>query len=151
MQWLIYQCAILFPQILSRGQLVKYGRYQSQQHLMVSMILIITKEMLPSFRLIAYYHTNEGEIVSDSLRVDVKPSCVVPVRQHKTEFKFTILCITNANVRQIKESKGNAWISFIPSSFSWDWKTTDLICLLPLASYFLWKSLENQEPQWDWW
>lgn len=88
---------------------------------MVSLIVPITKEMLPSFRLIAYYHTNDREVVSDSLWVDVKASCAVPVRQHTTEaaqFKFTILLITLRQklvqlmptfptVGQVKENKGN--------------------------------------------
>ena len=40
------------------------------------MILPITKEMLPSFRIIVYYHINENEVVSDSVEVDVKDSCL---------------------------------------------------------------------------
>lgn len=109
------------PQVLSRGRLVKYGRYQIHQRLMVSMMVSITKEMLPSFLLVVYYHTNDREVVSDSLWVDVKASCAGPVRQHKTEvaqFKFTIFLSTPRQklaqpmptfptVGQRKENKGN--------------------------------------------
>uniref|UniRef100_A0A673AC78 Complement C3-like n=1 Tax=Sphaeramia orbicularis TaxID=375764 RepID=A0A673AC78_9TELE len=62
--------------ILSRGQLVKHGRYRTQGQVLISLIESITKEMLPSFRIIAYYHTSDNEIVSDSVWVDVKDSCM---------------------------------------------------------------------------
>ncbi|KAM3622581.1 uncharacterized protein V6R79_000678 [Siganus canaliculatus] len=62
--------------ILSRGQLVKYGRYKTRGQVLVSMIVSITKRMLPSFRFIVYYHTPANEIVSDSVWVDAKDSCI---------------------------------------------------------------------------
>ncbi|KAM9363627.1 complement C3-like [Symphorus nematophorus] len=62
--------------ILSRGQLVKNGRYRTKGQVLISLIVPITKEMLPSFRIIAYYHTNDNEVVSDSVWVDVKDSCM---------------------------------------------------------------------------
>uniref|UniRef100_A0A671YQE7 Complement C3-like n=1 Tax=Sparus aurata TaxID=8175 RepID=A0A671YQE7_SPAAU len=62
--------------ILSRGRLVKSGRYTSKAQVLISMIEIVTKEMLPSFRIIAFYHTDDNEVVSDSVWVDVKDSCM---------------------------------------------------------------------------
>ncbi|XP_045904440.1 complement C3-like [Micropterus dolomieu] len=62
--------------ILSRGQLVKSGRYRTRDQVLVSLIVPISKEMLPSLRIIAYYHTNDNEVVSDSVWVDVKDSCM---------------------------------------------------------------------------
>ncbi|XP_056225994.1 complement C3-like [Seriola aureovittata] len=62
--------------ILSRGQLVKHGHYRNRGQVLISLIVPITKEMLPSFRIIAYYHTNDNEVVSDSVWVDVKDSCM---------------------------------------------------------------------------
>ncbi|XP_042282154.1 complement C3-like [Thunnus maccoyii] len=64
--------------ILSRGQLVKHGHRQSKGQILISLSLPITKEMLPSFRIIAYYilHTVDNEVVSDSVWVDVKDSCM---------------------------------------------------------------------------
>eukprot|EP00064_Thunnus_orientalis_P023351 superscaffoldBa00008730_g23590 len=62
--------------ILSRGQLVKHGRHQLKGQILISLPLPITKEMLPSFRIIAYYHTVDNEVVSDSVWVDVKDSCM---------------------------------------------------------------------------
>ncbi|XP_033986627.1 complement C3-like, partial [Trematomus bernacchii] len=62
--------------IMSRGQLVQKGRYNTIGQVLISLMVIITKDMLPSFRIIAYYHTNENEVVSDSVWVDVKDSCM---------------------------------------------------------------------------
>ncbi|XP_068448641.1 complement C3-like [Clinocottus analis] len=62
--------------ILSRGQLVRSDRYRTKDQVLISLIVSITKEMLPSFRIIAYYHTNTNEVVSDSVWVDVKDSCM---------------------------------------------------------------------------
>ncbi|XP_068584992.1 complement C3-like [Cebidichthys violaceus] len=62
--------------ILSRGQLVNNGRYRTKGQVLISLIVPVTKEMLPSFRIIAYYHTNSNEVVSDSVWVDVKDSCM---------------------------------------------------------------------------
>uniref|UniRef100_A0A671YG04 Complement C3-like n=1 Tax=Sparus aurata TaxID=8175 RepID=A0A671YG04_SPAAU len=62
--------------ILSRGQLVKKGRYRRRGQVINLLMVLITKEMLPSFRIIAYYHTDDNEVVSDSVWVDVKDSCM---------------------------------------------------------------------------
>ncbi|KAM7393938.1 hypothetical protein PAMP_020772 [Pampus punctatissimus] len=62
--------------ILSRGQLVKHGRYRTRGQVLIALIVPITKEMLPSFRIIAYYHTDSNEVVSDSVWVDVKDTCM---------------------------------------------------------------------------
>ncbi|KAF3837475.1 hypothetical protein F7725_004939 [Dissostichus mawsoni] len=62
--------------IMSRGQLVQKGRHKTSGQVLISLTVLITKDMLPSFRIIAYYHTNENEVVSDSVWVDVKDSCM---------------------------------------------------------------------------
>ncbi|XP_044201968.1 complement C3-like [Thunnus albacares] len=62
--------------ILSRGQLVKHGRHKSKRQTLISLSFHITKEMLPSFRIIAFYHTDDNEVVSDSVWVDVKDTCM---------------------------------------------------------------------------
>ncbi|XP_073327860.1 complement C3-like isoform X1 [Pagrus major] len=62
--------------ILSRGQLVKYGRYKAKGQVLISVMETVTKNMLPSFRIIVYYHTNDNEVVSDSVWVDAKDSCM---------------------------------------------------------------------------
>ncbi|XP_029941608.1 complement C3-like [Salarias fasciatus] len=61
--------------ILSRGQLVKFGRFKTQGQVLIGLNIPVTKEMLPSFRIVAYYHA-DYEVVSDSIWVDVKDSCM---------------------------------------------------------------------------
>uniref|UniRef100_A0A8C9YNS1 Complement C3-like n=1 Tax=Sander lucioperca TaxID=283035 RepID=A0A8C9YNS1_SANLU len=75
--------------ILSRGQLVKNGRYKNTGQVLISLNVPITKNMLPSFRIVAYYHTNDNEVVSDSVWVDVKDSCMGSVR-HTTQMYFVL-------------------------------------------------------------
>ncbi|KAK2815855.1 hypothetical protein Q5P01_026322 [Channa striata] len=70
--------------ILSRGQLVKHGRYPIKRQVLISLIVPITKEMLPSFRIVAYYHPTENEVVSDSVWVDVKDSCMGSLKLEST-------------------------------------------------------------------
>lgn len=62
--------------VLSRGQLVIHKRYRSRGQVLISQNIPITKEMLPSFRIIAYFHPNDNEVVSDSVWVDVKDTCM---------------------------------------------------------------------------
>ncbi|XP_068583427.1 complement C3-like isoform X2 [Cebidichthys violaceus] len=73
--------------ILRRGQLVKNGRYRTKGQFLISLIFPVTKEMLPSFRIIAYYHTNSNEVVSDSVWVDVKDSCMGSLKLESTKHK----------------------------------------------------------------
>ncbi|XP_041789454.1 complement C3-like [Chelmon rostratus] len=70
--------------ILSRGQLVKYGRHQIKRQVLISMVLPITKDLLPSFRVIVYYHTNDNDVVSDSVWLDVKDSCMGSLKLEST-------------------------------------------------------------------
>uniref|UniRef100_A0A7N8XVI9 Complement C3 n=1 Tax=Mastacembelus armatus TaxID=205130 RepID=A0A7N8XVI9_9TELE len=70
--------------IASRGQLVKYGHYRTEGQVLISLIVPITKDMLPSFRIIAYYHTNDNEVVSDSVWVDVQDSCMGSLKLEST-------------------------------------------------------------------
>ncbi|MEQ2309034.1 hypothetical protein AMECASPLE_034438 [Ameca splendens] len=69
--------------IKSRGQLIKHGRFRVKGQVMISILLAVTKEMLPSFRILAYYHLNDNEVVSDSVWVDVKDSCMGLVRHNE--------------------------------------------------------------------
>ncbi|XP_072318357.1 complement C3-like [Eucyclogobius newberryi] len=62
--------------IQSRGQLVGFGRQSSEGQITVAVIIPVTKQMLPSFRLIVYYHPSPTEVVSDSVWVDVDDSCM---------------------------------------------------------------------------
>uniref|UniRef100_A0A8C5HLR8 Complement C3-like n=1 Tax=Gouania willdenowi TaxID=441366 RepID=A0A8C5HLR8_GOUWI len=58
------------------GQLVKSGREKIQGQVLIPVNIRVTKEMLPSFRIVAYYHLDDTEVVSDSVWVDVKDSCM---------------------------------------------------------------------------
>lgn len=70
-------------QVLSRGQVVNHYRYPIKGQVLVSLIVPITKDMVPSFRIVAYYHTSDNELVSDSMWVDVKDTCMGTVRRFK--------------------------------------------------------------------
>uniref|UniRef100_A0A8D0D917 Anaphylatoxin-like domain-containing protein n=1 Tax=Sander lucioperca TaxID=283035 RepID=A0A8D0D917_SANLU len=78
--WQSMHHALHIFSILSRGQLVKNGRYRNTGQVLISLNVLITKNMLPSFRIVAYYHTNGNEVVSDSVWVDVKDSCMGSLR-----------------------------------------------------------------------
>ncbi|KAA0721777.1 Complement C3 [Triplophysa tibetana] len=62
--------------ILSRGQIVKVGRYKRRGQPLVTLSLPVTKDMVPSFRFVAYYHVGSDEGVFDSVLVDVKDTCM---------------------------------------------------------------------------
>ncbi|KAG7491368.1 hypothetical protein MATL_G00002870 [Megalops atlanticus] len=61
---------------MNKGQLVRAARHErlrGQSLVMIS--LPVTKDMIPSFRFVAYYHVGT-EVVSDSVWVDVKDTCI---------------------------------------------------------------------------
>ncbi len=42
----------------------------------MTLSVTVTKDMVPSFRFVAYYHLGSSEVVSDSVWVDVKDTCM---------------------------------------------------------------------------
>ncbi|XP_057700518.1 complement C3-like [Corythoichthys intestinalis] len=70
--------------IIGRGKLVKHGRHRTIGQVLISIIVPITKDMLPSFRIVAYYRPNNNEVVSDSVWVDVKDSCMGTLKLEST-------------------------------------------------------------------
>nr|QGH45421.1 complement system-related protein C3a.1-2 [Cyprinus carpio] len=62
--------------ILSKGQIIQADRFKRRGQSLVSLSLPVTKDMLPSFRFVAYYHVGSSEVVSDSVWVDVKDTCM---------------------------------------------------------------------------
>ena len=65
------------PQIMSKGRIVRVGRQQHEAgQSLVTMSLPVTAELIPSFRIVAYYYVMPGEIVADSIWVDVKDTCM---------------------------------------------------------------------------
>ncbi|XP_074423056.1 complement C3 [Larus michahellis] len=63
--------------ILSKGRIVHVGRQRHEPgQSLVTMSLPVTTELIPSFRIVAYYFVMPGEIVADSIWVDVKDTCM---------------------------------------------------------------------------
>uniref|UniRef100_A0A670KLM6 Complement C3 n=1 Tax=Podarcis muralis TaxID=64176 RepID=A0A670KLM6_PODMU len=63
--------------ILTKGKMFKVGRQRREagQNL-VTFSLPITPELIPSFRIVAYYQVGNSEIVADSVWMDVKDTCM---------------------------------------------------------------------------
>ncbi|XP_075268481.1 complement C3 isoform X2 [Opisthocomus hoazin] len=63
--------------IMSKGRIVRVGRQRHEPgQSLVTMTLPVTTELIPSFRIVAYYYVMPGEIVADSVWVDVKDTCM---------------------------------------------------------------------------
>ncbi|KAK7161089.1 hypothetical protein R3I94_003924 [Phoxinus phoxinus] len=62
--------------ILSKGQIVQASRFKRRGQSLVALTLPVTKDMVPSFRFVAYYHVGASEVVSASVWVDVKDTCM---------------------------------------------------------------------------
>uniref|UniRef100_A0ABM5FQH8 Complement C3 n=1 Tax=Pogona vitticeps TaxID=103695 RepID=A0ABM5FQH8_9SAUR len=63
--------------ILTKGKILRVGRQprRAGQNL-VTMSQRITPDLIPSFRIVAYYAVGNNEIVADSVWVDVKDTCM---------------------------------------------------------------------------
>ncbi|XP_069623416.1 complement C3-like [Ranitomeya imitator] len=99
--------------ILSRGKIVKVGtqeRLSGQS--MVAMPLVITEDLLPSFRIVAYY-TIGNDIVSDSISLDVVDDCMGTLELKASEtkakpgeqIKFTLRANHNSSVGLVAVDK----------------------------------------------
>ncbi|XP_072250549.1 complement C4-B [Leuresthes tenuis] len=72
----------IYYMVLSRGIIVKTDSVNIG--VTVKINLQITADMVPSFRVIGYYHGKKGNIVADSLWVDVRDECEIKVKvEHK--------------------------------------------------------------------
>uniref|UniRef100_A0A665VDT9 Complement 4B (Chido blood group) n=1 Tax=Echeneis naucrates TaxID=173247 RepID=A0A665VDT9_ECHNA len=87
----------IYYMVLSRGIIVKNGSLPIGNS--VKTILSITHDMVPSFRLIGFFYMDNGDIVADSVWVDVKDECEIKVkvtqREHfrpgtQTELQFDL-------------------------------------------------------------
>ncbi|KAG9337246.1 hypothetical protein JZ751_029531 [Albula glossodonta] len=62
--------------VMSKGKLIRAERYERQKgQSLMTLSMTVTKDMVPSFRIVAYYHVGK-EVVSDSIWVDVKDTCL---------------------------------------------------------------------------
>ncbi|KAM9310020.1 LOW QUALITY PROTEIN: complement C4-B [Pholidichthys leucotaenia] len=71
----------IYYMVISRGRIIENGFHKigvSVKHNMQ-----ITADMVPSFRLIAYYHNSGGDLIADSVWVDVKDECKIKVKVSK--------------------------------------------------------------------
>ncbi|XP_066516755.1 complement C3-like isoform X2 [Hoplias malabaricus] len=75
--------------ILSKGQIVQAKRFKRQGQSFVTLSLPVTKDMIPSFRVVAYYHVKSSEVVSDSIWVDVKDTCMETLKVEVKDPKST--------------------------------------------------------------
>ncbi|CDQ58394.1 unnamed protein product [Oncorhynchus mykiss] len=101
---------------LSRGQLVKVGRFKRQGNALVTLSVPVSKELLPSFRIVAYYHVGAADLVADSVWVDIKVSCMGSLKVTSTRpkasyeprraFSLTITGDPGAKVGLVAVEKG---------------------------------------------
>uniref|UniRef100_A0A0S7F0V2 CO3 n=2 Tax=Poeciliopsis prolifica TaxID=188132 RepID=A0A0S7F0V2_9TELE len=67
----------IYYMVLSRGMIITKG---SLVHgTLTTGSVSITADMVPFFRLIGYYHGNNGDIIADSVWVDVRDECEIKV------------------------------------------------------------------------
>ncbi|XP_063037967.1 A.superbus venom factor 1-like [Melospiza melodia melodia] len=63
--------------IMTKGRILRAGRQRHEPgQSLVTMTLPVTPELIPSFRVVAFYSVLPGEIVADSVWVDVKDTCM---------------------------------------------------------------------------
>lgn len=71
-------CSPKLSQVLNKGKIIVAERMDVTGHQVTGVELMVTPEMLPSFRFVAFYSIPwEGreEVVPDSIWVDVADSC----------------------------------------------------------------------------
>lgn len=83
--FLAYDTVQLFPdvlclQVVSKGRVLTTGRVQRTD--LTSINLPFSVDMVPAFRLVAYYYSPAGKLVADSVWVDVKDVCKGKVAEH---------------------------------------------------------------------
>ncbi|XP_069052021.1 complement C3 [Lepisosteus oculatus] len=109
-------------QIVNKGQIMtagKQARLPGQS--LVTLSLRIEKEMIPSFRFVAYYYLRKGgqiEVVADSVWVDVKDTCMGTLRvtpttdrdrrvyEPRRPFSLTLIGDPGAKVGLVAVDKG---------------------------------------------
>ncbi|XP_071324887.1 complement C4-B [Trachinotus anak] len=68
----------IYYMVLSRGSIIKKGSLPFGRS--VKNNLRITPDMVPSFRLIGYFYNQNGDIIADSVWVDVRDECEINVQ-----------------------------------------------------------------------
>ncbi|XP_068999108.1 complement C4-B [Embiotoca jacksoni] len=76
----------IYYMVLSRGTIIDKGSLRLSTT--VKHNLLIKPNMVPSFRLVCYYHNKGGDIVADSVWVDVRDECAIKVKvEQKGKFE----------------------------------------------------------------
>lgn len=78
--------------MLNKGRIIRAGRVNAEGHEVINIPLLLTSEMLPLFRFVAYYVLPwqfRAEVVADSISVDVESHCVELVSQ----CVFNVCCL----------------------------------------------------------
>ncbi|XP_067258586.1 complement C3-like isoform X2 [Chanodichthys erythropterus] len=75
--------------ILSKGQIIQAERFKRRGQSLLTLSLPVTKDMVPSFRFVAYYHVGSSEVVSDSVWVDVKDTCMGTLKLQVKDKMYT--------------------------------------------------------------
>ncbi|XP_022524517.2 complement C4-B isoform X1 [Astyanax mexicanus] len=92
----------IYYMVLSKGRVLMVGKVQRSD--LTSTSLDFSEDMVPSFRLLAYYYTEGGSmgLVADSVWVDVKDVCkgkveieIVPFKDLKPAEEFEVLVRTD--------------------------------------------------------
>ncbi|KAL4604952.1 complement C3 [Arapaima gigas] len=76
--------------VVNKGQIILANRQTRQRgQSLVTLTLPVTKDMVPSFRFVAYYHLGSDQVVSDSVWVDVRDTCMgkLKVTSRRTEYE----------------------------------------------------------------
>lgn len=79
--------------MLNKGRIIRAGRASIIGQEVTNVPLLVTSEMLPAFRFVAYYVLPwlfRVEVVADSVSVDVESGCVGSVSQ----FVFDVCSLT---------------------------------------------------------
>ncbi|KAJ0063846.1 hypothetical protein NL108_012536 [Boleophthalmus pectinirostris] len=63
--------------VLSKGKILDARRVPVSEHLITSVTITVTSDMMPTFRFVAFY-TIGNEVVSDSVKLRVSETCVHP-------------------------------------------------------------------------
>lgn len=64
---------------MNKGNIIHAGRVNAKDLNVINIPLLVTTEMLPAFRIVAYYilpWKNRAEVVADSVFVDVEDRCI---------------------------------------------------------------------------
>lgn len=115
-------------QVLNKGKIIQAARLSVKDQEFTNIPLLVTTEMLPSFRLVGYYMLpwqNRAEVVSDSVFVDVEDRCVGSVSPFNHTNSFSSFCkkLGNFILNILINILRAIFDVIILSSFWMPWKT----------------------------